>query len=109
MVVEDSGQSSAFFRSRVDSESSAGVMQIDEHPSLLRGNRFQRPFHHLAAVALRGAQHIARQAMGMNPHERRMVLHRKAHRILRNIPAYQSYMQLMIDVARIRYHPKLAV
>src|SRR5208282_4912935 len=51
LVVKNSRQRGALFRARVDSKSSARVMQIDEHAAVLRGNRFQRSLHHLAAIA----------------------------------------------------------
>lgn len=52
----------------VDVEAAAGVVQVDERASAFVGNGFERALHNAVAVAERGAENVACEAVRVHAH-----------------------------------------
>ena|ERR1700678_238528 len=56
---------------RIDLKSASGVMQVNEDAAASFGDRGQRAVNRVVAIASRGTERIAGEAMRMNAHQRR--------------------------------------
>src|SRR4029077_15151086 len=50
-------------------QSRSSLMEIDQHTQALRGDLPQRARYHLLTIALRGAENVTIDAMGVHPHQ----------------------------------------
>src|SRR5262249_13665924 len=75
----------------IDAEAAAGVMKIEKDAATFFRNRFKRALNQILAIARRGAEDVAGQAVRMNADER--------GRIAFEIAADERHMLIVIDVA----------
>ena len=91
-------------------DAAALLPHVDDHAAARLGDLLHRVLELRTAVALRGVQHVAGQALAVHPHEHRLVLNRHdSRRGLDADPAErQREVRLLIDHRRVREQVELA-
>ncbi len=90
----------AGLRGSLDSEAPAGVVQVQKYTAVFLGNGGQRTRHQFVAIASRGCKYISSQAVRVDANQRRLRTFQ--------ISAYQGHVLIVVHIAGIRDHPKIA-